>query len=344
MAPKAFKALWFLVHFLIDESPGYSQPGPVYRFCCASTTIVNYNSYEQKRGDPNICSRINLCEDTIGQKNGDQKGNKIEQKNMDQKGNDKDRKCWNVELTDENCNKRQKKNCWCFEFKQENCFCRASTTIFNNNSYGPKRGDPNICLQISLCKDMFDQKNGGQKGNKIEQKKMDQKENDKDCKSYAVSCTGGIVGAVVGGTVFGSVITMIVFLCFRRAFLSPKTRNSDCKPRSDENLQESLPPVDETVYNEINDQAVIKIQPMRRPESAHVSTREETYSHLHESEKEDMNESYDHARPVRFACVGEDGYRVLTRVGNNNREVQTTATYDVPSKIQNDNYFIIEPQ
>uniref|UniRef100_A0A8W8LZH7 Uncharacterized protein n=1 Tax=Magallana gigas TaxID=29159 RepID=A0A8W8LZH7_MAGGI len=169
-------------------------------------------------------------------------------------------------------------------------------------------------------------------------------DSEQNCKSYAVSCTGGIVGAVVGGTVFGSVITMIVFLCFRRAFLSPKTRNSDCKPRSDENLQESLPPVDETVYNEINDQAVIKIQPMRRPESAHVSTREETYSHLHESEKEDMNESYDHARPVRFACVGEDGYRVLTRVGNNNREVQTTATYDVPSKIQNDNYFIIEPQ
>lgn len=83
---------------------------------------------------------------------------------------------------------------------------------------------------------------------------------------------------------------------------------------------------------------------MRRPESAHVSTREETYSHLHESDKEDMNESYDHARPVPFACVGEDGYRVLTRVGNNNREVQTTATDDVPSKIQNDNYFIIEPQ
>lgn len=83
---------------------------------------------------------------------------------------------------------------------------------------------------------------------------------------------------------------------------------------------------------------------MRRPESAHVFPREETYSHLHELDKEDMNESYDHARPVRSACVREDGYRVLPRVGNNNREVQTTATDDVPSKIQNDNYFIIEPQ
>ncbi|XP_034307697.1 uncharacterized protein [Magallana gigas] len=153
-----------------------------------------------------------------------------------------------------------------------------------------------------------------------------------------------IVGAVLGGAVFGSVITMIVFLCFRRVFLFPKISNSDCKPRSDENLQESLPPVDETVYNEINDQAVIRIQPMRRPESAHVFPREETYSHLHELDKEDMNESYDHARPVRSACVREDGYRVLPRVGNNNREVQTTATDDVPSKMQNDNYFIIEPQ
>ncbi|XP_052678907.1 uncharacterized protein LOC128159763 [Crassostrea angulata] len=282
-------------------------------FCRASTTILNNNSYGPKRGDPNICLQISLCKDMFDQKNGGQKGNKIEQKKMDQKENDKG-------------------------------FCRASTTILNNNSYGPKRGDPNICLQISLCKDMFDQKNGGQKGNKIEQKKMDQKENDKDCKSYAVSCTGGIVGAVVGGTVFGSVITMIVFLCFRRAFLFPKTRNSDCKPRSDENLQESLPPVDETVYNEINDQAIIRIQPMRRTESAHVSTREETYSHLHESDKEDMNESYDHARPVPSACVREVGYGVLTRVGNNNREVQTIATDDAPSKIQNDNYFIIEPQ
>uniref|UniRef100_A0A8W8LYD5 Uncharacterized protein n=1 Tax=Magallana gigas TaxID=29159 RepID=A0A8W8LYD5_MAGGI len=166
-----------------------------------------------------------------------------------------------------------------------------------------------------------------------------------DCKSYAVSCTGGIVGAVLGGTVFGSVMTMIVFLCFFRAFRFLKIRNSDCKRRSYENLQESLPPVvTDSVYNEINDQAVIRIQPMRRPESAHVSPREETYSHLHESNKEDMNESYDNARPVPSACVREDGYKVLPRVGNNNREVQTTATDDVPSEIQNDNYFIIEPQ
>lgn len=83
---------------------------------------------------------------------------------------------------------------------------------------------------------------------------------------------------------------------------------------------------------------------MRRPESAHVSPREETYSHLHESNKEYMNESYDNARPVPSACAREDGYEVLLRVGNNNREVQTTATDDVPSEIQNDNYFIIEPQ
>lgn len=171
---------------------------------------------------------------------------------------------------------------------------------------------------------------------------MDEKSNKrKNCKS----CTGDIVGAVVGGTVFGSVITMIVFLCLFRAFRFLKIRNSDCKPRSDDHLQESLPPVvNETVYNEINDQAVIRIQPMRRPESAHVSPREETYSHLHESNKEYMNESYDNARPVPSACAREDGYEVLLRVGNNNREVQTTATDDVPSEIQNDNYFIIEPQ
>lgn len=272
MAPKAFKTLWFLVHFLIDESPGYSEPVTVYHFCRA-TEIFDNNINGQKVGDPNTKSGNRFCRDTIDLKNGGQKRNKIVEKKMDQKGNDKDRKCWYIEFTEEKCNKK------------------------------------------------------------------------KNCKSYAVSCTGGIVGAVLGGTVFGSVMTMIVFLCFFRAFRFLKIRNSDCKRRSYENLQESLPPVvTDTVYNEINDQAVIRIEPMRRPESAHVSPREETYSHLHESNKEDMNESYDNARPVPSACVREDGYEVMQRFGNNNREVQTTATDDVPSEIQNDNYFIIEPQ
>lgn len=45
------------------------------------------------------------------------------------------------------------------------------------------------------------------------------------------------------------------------------------------------------------------------------------YSYLYELDKEDMNEFYDYVRLVWFVCVGEDGYRVLIRVGNNNREV-----------------------
>lgn len=56
-------------------------------------------------------------------------------------------------------------------------------------------------------------------------------------------------------------------------------------------------------------------------ESVYVFLREEMYSYLYELDKEDMNEFYDYVRLVLFVCVGEDGYRVLIRVGNNNREV-----------------------
>lgn len=56
-------------------------------------------------------------------------------------------------------------------------------------------------------------------------------------------------------------------------------------------------------------------------ESVYVFLREEMYSYLYELDKEDMNEFYDYVRLVWFVCVREDGYRVLLRVGNNNREV-----------------------
>lgn len=37
---------------------------------------------------------------------------------------------------------------------------------------------------------------------------------------------------------------------------------------------------------------------MERPESVNVSLKDETYNHLYETDKKDMNEFYDHAKSV----------------------------------------------
>lgn len=86
---------------------------------------------------------------------------------------------------------------------------------------------------------------------------------------------------------------------------------------------------------------------MGQPESVSVPIKEGKYNHLYESDKEDMNESYDHAKSVPSSRAGKDGHGNLTSVGNNSREDNTecgksmTATVIVPNKIQWDNYIII---
>lgn len=89
---------------------------------------------------------------------------------------------------------------------------------------------------------------------------------------------------------------------------------------------------------------------MGRSESVNVPLKEGTYNHLYESDKEDMNESYDHAKSVPSSRAGKDGHVNLTSVVNNSIEDNTecgksmTATVIVPNKIQWDNYIIIELQ
>lgn len=89
---------------------------------------------------------------------------------------------------------------------------------------------------------------------------------------------------------------------------------------------------------------------MGRSESVNVPLKEGTYNHLYESDKEDMNESYDHAKSVPSSRAGKNGHVNLTSVVNNSREDNTecgksmTATVIVPNKIQWDNYIIIELQ
>lgn len=89
---------------------------------------------------------------------------------------------------------------------------------------------------------------------------------------------------------------------------------------------------------------------MGRSESVNVPLNEGTYNHLYESDKEDMNESYDHAKSVPFSWAGKNGHGNLTSVVNNSREDNTecgkslTATVVVPNKIQQNNNIIIELQ
>lgn len=62
---------------------------------------------------------------------------------------------------------------------------------------------------------------------------------------------------------------------------------------------------------------------MGRSESVNVPLKEGTYNHLYESDKEDMNESYDHAKSVPSSRAGKDGHVNLTSVVNNSREDNT---------------------
>lgn len=80
--------------------------------------------------------------------------------------------------------------------------------------------------------------------------------------------------------------------------------------------------------------------------------KEEVYNHLHESDKEDRSDYYDHAGPAPSLCVMEDGYGVLSIESEENDNYNTVdrnystdcrKTMTAENK-QSQEYFILETQ
>lgn len=88
-----------------------------------------------------------------------------------------------------------------------------------------------------------------------------------------------------------------------------------------------------------------------------MSNKEDVYNHLHESDKEDRSDYYDHAGPVPYLTIMEEGYGVLTTVckgsdkstrsyntvdGKACIDIRKSMTTDTGNK-KNSDYFILEP-
>lgn len=86
---------------------------------------------------------------------------------------------------------------------------------------------------------------------------------------------------------------------------------------------------------------------MRKADSSKV---DEVYNHLHESDKEDRSNYYDHAGPAPSLSVTGDGYGVLSmeNEGNDNyNTVKRNYSNDRGKPISNENkqsgdYFVLE--
>lgn len=80
--------------------------------------------------------------------------------------------------------------------------------------------------------------------------------------------------------------------------------------------------------------------------------REDVYNHLHESNREDRSDYYDHAGPAPSLSVMEDGYGVLSMESEGNDNFNTVdgnystdcgKSMTAENKQSND-YFILETQ
>lgn len=92
------------------------------------------------------------------------------------------------------------------------------------------------------------------------------------------------------------------------------------------------------------------ISPIMR--QADSSKSDEVYNHLHESDKEDRSDYYDHAGPAPSLSVMEDGYGVLSMESEENdnynmvdRNYSTDCGKSMTAENKkSDNYFILETQ
>ncbi|XP_065937529.1 uncharacterized protein [Magallana gigas] len=144
---------------------------------------------------------------------------------------------------------------------------------------------------------------------------------------------GSIIGATLGGAAFGSILTVIVFVCSRRRSHSADDSKEELTPNVVRNaayqynnghINLASSTSVNSAYSEIHHNATRKaarISPVMRQED--TIWKEEVYNHLHESDKEDRSDYYDHAGPVPSLSVIEDGYGVLSMESKGNDNYNT---------------------
>lgn len=177
-----------------------------------------------------------------------------------------------------------------------------------------------------------------------------------------VPSPGSIIGATLGGAVLGSILTVIVFVCIRRRSHSLDDSKEELTPNVVRNAAYQYnnghtnavdPPSINSAYSEIHQNGTRKaarISPVMRQED--TIKREDVYNHLHEPDKEDRSDYYDHAGPAPSLSVMEDGYGVLCMEseGNDNyntvdRDYSTDCGKSMtPENKQSNDYFILETQ
>lgn len=177
-----------------------------------------------------------------------------------------------------------------------------------------------------------------------------------------VTSPGSIIGATLGGAVLGSILTMIVFVCIRRRSHSLDDSKEELTPNVVRNAAYQYnnghtnavdPPSINSAYSEIHHNGTRKaarISPVMRQED--TIKREDVYNHLHESDKEDRSDYYDHAGPAPSLSVMENGYGVLSMEseGNDNyntvdRDYSTDCGKSMTAENkQSNDYFILETQ
>ncbi|XP_034307687.1 uncharacterized protein [Magallana gigas] len=175
------------------------------------------------------------------------------------------------------------------------------------------------------------------------------------------SSPGPIIGAVIGGTIFGSILTAVVFVYInRRSKNSYNSKDDQTKTvrnaaygyTNDNDQLNTMTVSVNSAYTEINDRMrkSAAISPITR--QADSSKTDDVYNHLHETEKEDRSDFYDHAGPAPSLSVMEDGYGVLSMESEGNDNYNTvgrnyTINHGKPISAenkQNDDYFILETQ
>ncbi|XP_034307686.1 uncharacterized protein [Magallana gigas] len=181
------------------------------------------------------------------------------------------------------------------------------------------------------------------------------------CLDNQASSPGPIIGAVIGGTIFGSILTAVVFVYInRRSKNSYNSKDDQTKTvrnaaygyTNDNDQLNTMTVSVNSAYTEINDRMrkSAAISPITR--QADSSKTDDVYNHLHETEKEDRSDFYDHAGPAPSLSVMEDGYGVLSMESEGNDNYNTvgrnyTINHGKPISAenkQNDDYFILETQ
>ncbi|XP_055999485.1 uncharacterized protein LOC125655036 isoform X2 [Ostrea edulis] len=177
--------------------------------------------------------------------------------------------------------------------------------------------------------------------------------------------SGSVIGAVLGGALLGSAVTAVVFLCIRRRLRTSHEKKSPSKAmrnpvyqlegRVSQQIPDTAQP-SSADYAEVNDETrkSANVSTIRRPDLEAESTPNtgDIYNLLNETDRVDVSDYYDHAKPVPSSVTLPDsGYGVVSYesgdvLAQNKEKNKIIPVGDKMSteEVLNDDYFLLEKQ